>query len=684
MGTAEVDGAVRHVHPFAAYVRLVPAGLGAAIGTVALLRMAVSIDFGTDSDADIFFWYVELAAALTTALLGAWMVRRSPTSAGGWLLQIASVALAVSALTTAGVTRPDAWMPFGAVTADVQLWANLLGRVILLAAAVVSLPDRLVPGRVGGGLGTALVAALVVGVTAGLLLHGRTGTLLDTPVGFGNRAWIDAAAGVSPWIFRLLLVVQAASLLFLSRQRGGEPTLFQVIGWALAAGALPTAFPSIADRLPGPSAEILAALTLPTLPVVSVVAALRALSWTVSRLVSRTIVWGLLSIGVVVVQVIAVAVAASAGGRAGFLTAVTASVAVAAGFQAARLRLQRAVDRLLYGAGRDPWVALGDLGRRMEVALGPDDVLPELATSIATAFGAGVVVERATPAGAEEVARAGSFEDRGRVYTWPLIHQGEKVGALTVSAPAAAPFRPTDVAALANLAQQAAVAAYGVRTSLELRRSQAELVAAVEDERRRLQRELHDGLGPTLAGVALGIRAARNQRAAAGDSVGNADSDQLLARLTEEVENSVEEVRRIVHDLRPAVLDQLGLVAALRAYAERCTTKALSVTVEIVGELPMLSAATEVAAYRIAVEAITNVVRHAEASVCRVRLRGDDGLVVEVVDDGVGMSGEITAGVGLSSMRDRSMGVGGRLLIDVGPTGGTRVVAALPAEVGGA
>lgn len=671
------DGPPGPARAVAAPLALAPALAAAAISIVALLRGAVSVDFYTPADGDLFLWAVELAVALTAAAVGGWMVRRSSNSAAGWLLQMASVALALSALTTTAFTRPESWLAFGAASGDVELWANLLGRVLLLAAAVVSVPDRLLPGGIGGGLGTALAAALAVGITAGLLLHGEGDALRNTPIGFGNRAWVDAAGSVPPWVFLVLLAVHAVVLVALSRQRGGEPTLFQIVGWGLAASALPAAFPSIAEHLPDSAVDILAAVALPTLPVVSVVAALRALSWTANRLVSRTLVWALLSMGAVLVQAVAVAVAAIAGGRVGFAAAVTASLAVAFGFQAARHRLQGAVDRMLYGAGRDPWVALADLGRRMEIALGPDEVMPHLATSIANAFGAAVSVELATPTGMQEVAKAGTIEDRGHVHSWTLIHQGERIGTLTVCAPAAAPFRPTDVASLANLAQQAAVAAHGVRTSVELRRSQAELVAAVEDERRRLQRELHDGLGPTLAGVALGIRAARNQP-------GTPDSDALLARLTDEVEASVEEVRRIVHDLRPAVLDQLGLVAAIRAYAERCSTAQLTVTVTVMDDLPLLSAATEVAAYRIAIEAITNVVRHARARTCHVRLRGGDGLIVEVEDDGVGIQGDITAGIGLSSMRERSLGVGGRILIDVGPTGGSRVIASLPAEVRGA
>jgi len=604
------------------------------------------------------------------------LVRRWRMPAGGWLLQLCAAALALSALTATTGIRSDAWLPFGAATVDVQLWANVLGRAILLAAAVVLVPDRTERGGIGGGLGTGLIAALVVGSTAGLLVHHRAGTLGARPLGFGNSAWIEAASSVPPWVFAVLLAVHVTALVFLSRQRGGEPSLFQVIGWGVAVGALPAAVPSMAERLPGAAVEVMTAVTLPILPVVSVVALLRTLSWTVNRLFSRSIVWGLLSIAIVVVQAVAVAIAALTGQRVGFVAAVAASVLVAAGFHRARLRVQGAVDRLLYGVGRDPWIALADLGRRMEVALGPDEVLPELATAMASAFGAGVVVEFVTPNGMREVARAGSFDDRGSPSTWPLVHQGERVGTLTACPPAAAPFRPVDIAALANLARQAAVAAHGVRTSLELRRSQSELIVAIEGERRRLQHELHDGLGPTLAGVALGIRAARNQRETSGTG-----ADELLARLTAEVEASVEEVRRIVHGLRPAALDQLGLVAAVRAYAARCSTDGLAIGVEVLGELPMLAAATEVAAYRIAVEAITNVVRHARARTCVVRLRGDEGIIIEIQDDGVGLGSEITAGVGLSSMRERSMGVGGRLFIDVAPGGGTRVVAELPSEV---
>lgn len=658
-------------------LRAAPGVAGLTVGVVALVRMAMSIDLGSQADADIFFWYVELAAAFTAAAAGGWLTWRSPTSPGGWMLQLASVALAVSALTASAGTLEGSWLPFGSATLDVQLWANLLGRAVLMAAAIVAIPDRLVSGRVGGGLGTALTAAVVVGVTAGLLVRSDADSLVNTPLGFGNRAWVEAAAGTASWIFLALLAVHAASLLILARQRGGEPTMFQALGWGIAACATPAAFPAVAARLPESMVDVMAALALPFLPVVSVVALLRALSWGVSRFVRRSIVWGLLSLAVVVVQALVVAVVASLGSRVGLAVAVAATVLLVSGFHVGRGRLQAGVDRLLYGAERDPWRALGDLGLRMEDAAGHDTVLPELASALADAFGTAVAIELESGSGElVEVARAGSVDRAGHEHRWPLVHQGEQIGRMTVVAPRNADLRSGDVAALASLARQAAVTAFAVRTATELRQSKADLVVVVEEERKRLQHDLHDGLGPRLAGVALGIRAARNQHASGGDP------DELLAALTDEVEDGIEEVRRIVHDLRPAALDQLGLVGAIRAYAERCSTAELSVTVDVADEVPELSAATEVAAYRIAIEAVTNVTRHARARHCQIRLgsRGT-GIVVEVEDDGIGMRAGEREGVGLASMRDRCAGVGGQLALEVAPGGGVRLVAALPGEV---
>lgn len=646
-----------------------PAVLAGLVAIAGVLRVGAAVDH--EAPGDLILWTFEVAAALTAAAAGGCLVRRDRGSGAGWLLQLTALELSLSALTDTGAVLDGTWQPFGDVTDTVQLWANVLGRVTLLAAVVVLLPDR-AGGRAGAG--TALAAALVVGGAAGAVLHQRSDELRDTDLGFGNQAWIDAAGEVPSWVLVGLLLVHVCSLVLLSRRRAGsDPTSFQVVGWGLAAVALPAVVPAIRDELPGAWPDVFATIALPLLPVVSLVAVLRAVTWTVERLVSRTIVWGLLSVAVVLVQALAVAVAAQAGARAGFLLSVAATVVAAVGFTAARRRLQAAVDRLVFGADRDRPTALSELGRRMEGALGPDELLPALAAAVVAAYGGGVLVELDGPDRPQEVARAGALDTGGAHHRWPLVHQGERIGCLTARAPASVPFRASDLESLGHLAGQVAVAAYGVRTSLELRQSQTALVSAVEEERRRLQRDLHDGLGPALAGVALGLRAVRNQLVAQGHEPG-----PLLARLSEEAEASVDVVRRIVHDLRPAVLDQLGLLGAVRAYAERCSNTDLQVELVAPDDLPPLSAATEVAAYRIAVEAVTNAVRHAGATRCTVRLRIDDGLQVEVEDDGHGIAEDALPGVGLASMRERSAGVGGQLLLSRRSGGGTRITARLP------
>lgn len=213
------------------------------------------------------------------------------------------------------------------------------------------------------------------------------------------------------------------------------------------------------------------------------------------------------------------------------------------------------------------------------------------------------------------------------------------------------------------------------RTVTRLRMSQQLMVEAVESERRRLRQELHDGLGPALAGIALGLRAAGGSIAAQAPA-----TSQLLDRLAAETEASLEEVRRIVYDLRPPALDQLGLRGAVLAHAERCCSAPDTPNLRSeISRLPTLPASVEIASYRIAVEGITNALRHAAAQSLRLRLAIEgDNLVVEVADDGCGLPAEVIPGVGIISMRERAESVGGQLTLSTGDAGGTTVRAVLP------
>jgi signal transduction histidine kinase len=159
-------------------------------------------------------------------------------------------------------------------------------------------------------------------------------------------------------------------------------------------------------------------------------------------------------------------------------------------------------------------------------------------------------------------------------------------------------------------------------------------------------------------------------------------ADALLAELEDDMEVALADLRRLVYDLRPPTLDQLGLVGAIRDAAERyeprLTANGPRISIHAPNELSPLPAAVEVAAYRIVQEALTNVVRHARAGHCTVRLTSGDELELEITDDGVGLPADHRSGVGLNSMRERAEELGGTCVIEPAPSGGTRVLARLP------
>jgi signal transduction histidine kinase len=207
-------------------------------------------------------------------------------------------------------------------------------------------------------------------------------------------------------------------------------------------------------------------------------------------------------------------------------------------------------------------------------------------------------------------------------------------------------------------------------------RSRGRIVAAREEERRRLRRDLHDGLGPTLAAIGLKVDLARERAGPEADGLGG-----LLDEIRTDVRSVISDVRRLARELRPPTLDSLGLAGAIRQQAAALAGGAAgpSIVVQIEEPLPVLPAAVEVVAYRIATEAMTNVVRHAEAQSCIVRLAVDrDGLVVEIEDDGRGIDPTAPSGVGRRSIDERAAEVGGEVDLLTRPGGGTIVRARLP------
>jgi signal transduction histidine kinase len=258
----------------------------------------------------------------------------------------------------------------------------------------------------------------------------------------------------------------------------------------------------------------------------------------------------------------------------------------------------------------------------------------------------------------------------------PLAYQTERVGELILAprAPGES-FSPADMKLINIIAQQAGVAAYTVRLNNDLQKSRERLVTAQEEERRRLRRDLHDGVGPTLASLSQRLDAAADLvESDPGRSV------QLLKELKGQVKGTLAEIRRLVYALRPPVLDEFGLVSAIREHAAQYSgPNGLTITFDVTEPMPPLPAAVEVAAYRIALESFTNIINHAEATACHIKVRTEDNhLVLEVADNGKGIPGNKHAGVGLTSMRERAVELGGEYFIENIPSGGTRVGARLP------
>jgi len=368
--------------------------------------------------------------------------------------------------------------------------------------------------------------------------------------------------------------------------------------------------------------------------------------------VRRTLVYAVLT-GLVLVVFVGVVAGLAAIIPSGLTPQIVAASLIAVGLAPARDRIQSVIDRLLYGERGDPFAAMRRLGTPMGGT--DDEVVPGVLQALADALH----VEAATiePPGGEGVPLAFGGADLGRLRI--TLRRGEQT------------LTKADERLLQAVAPLVAAVVHSAALADNLRVEQARVVAATSTERARLRQELHDGLGPSLTGMGLGLEAAQRSGA----------TDELLGRLRSEVSSALEEVRRIIDDLRPTALDEDDLLTALRRRTEQVTaTGTVQVDFDAPNALPELSVLVATAAYRIADEALTNVVRHAHATRCTVRVHADGTLHVEVSDDGVGVNGGREGGVGLGSMRERAERLGGSFLLrDNNP--GTLVLADLPLAV---
>jgi signal transduction histidine kinase len=324
----------------------------------------------------------------------------------------------------------------------------------------------------------------------------------------------------------------------------------------------------------------------------------------------------------------------------------------------------------MLGRSAEPYDAIAGLASSLETADDGAEQLAAVTRSVAAAFGVRFVgIELERPGGEHLMASYG--ERPAETRTLPITYRDTEIGRLVLPARGLrSRLSRRDEELLGDLVRQAATAARASRMADDLQLGRERMVLAREEERRRIRRDLHDGLGPALSGVVFRLESARllvdgDPEAAKGHLEGtSADVREVVA-----------DVRRLVHDLRPPALDDRGLVGALTQLAEQ---QPFETTIEADG-VTALPAAVEVAAYRIAAEALTNTARHSGAGTCTVRLVADRGeLLVEVGDDGRGIDPDRQAGVGLLSLRERAEELGGRSEVTCPPAGGTVVRAWLP------
>ncbi len=472
----------------------------------------------------------------------------------------------------------------------------------------------------------------------------------------------------------LVLASVLVPLVRLVRQRGEQRLQVMWLVWAAVVFALVNLPGFVGVTAPPP----LPLLTIPLIPAALTVAILRYRLYGIRLVINRTVVYTLLT-AVLLGLYVALTIGIGRLVTYGPLPQILATGTVAVAFSPIRSGLQTAVDRFFFGDRTRPYWALVHLGRQLETPMAPNAVLPAIASVVASSLRLRYVrVAAGREDGPYRVVEHGS--PGGTLVDLPLSHRGEPVGTLTIALP---PRQPTlddgRAALLEDLRRQAGPAVHAVVLTDDLMRSRERTVAALEEERRRIRRDLHDGIGPTLTGAALKVDAV----------IGLLRDDQtgareLLGDVLRQNRSAINEIRRLVYGLRPPALDDLGLVGALREYAETLAgtagTNTLRIIVTAPAPVPPLPAAVEVAAYRIATEGITNVLRHADASNAEVIVRTDDLLRIDVCDDGRSAGTPWRRGVGLISMRERAEELGGRC--DAGPTpDGGLVRAVLPLEL---
>jgi signal transduction histidine kinase len=649
--------------------RAVACGLAAfAVGSaVAAMAVAATTTGPAYSSAELVRG---LMLAVGFGGLGAVVASLRPRLAAGWLMVTIGLSGGVSALAGALAHRELlAGDGGGEVLLWLSTWTWVPGYVLVPTLLLMVLPDG-APRSPRWRRLLGFVVATNVLAPLGWALTPYDEQDVPPPSYYGDVTNPVGIDGSGPYLMFLILPVAISAVIGVSslviRLRGAVGRERDQLLWVLG-GALVTVTLLLLAWVVSPLSTVLIAVAALPLPVAIAWALLRGHLWELDIVLAPTLVYALLSIAAASIYAVLVWIGSVLLGGLLRGSEVIAFVVAAVLVLPLHTWVQRLVNRLLYGDAQDPQAAVRRLSSQIEAATHAAEILPTIVGVIASAVRL-TYVELAVPG--RKAVRLGPVVDSTEVI--PLVHRQHDVGTLTVGLPPGGlGDRSRDL--LDRLSQEAATAAYALRLQEELQLSREHIVRSREEERRRMRRDLHDDLGPGLAATAIQL-----ERAAHLVESDPTKAKDVLDAAAGYLRSTVGAVRVIVDDLRPGVLDDLGLEAAVRDQAERLGGGGLQVEVLGIGDLTTLPAAAEVAAYRIASEALTNVARHANATSAAVRLtRNGHNLLVHVEDNGRGLTDDSRLGVGLESMHQRAAELGGTCAVSSSATG-TTVEAVIP------
>jgi signal transduction histidine kinase len=645
--------------------------LGAAPGDLALIRA------GADITALGLTTVLAGAALLVTGLLLLWRVPWHPVAVllTGFGLYWGIDGLAASWASYAAMIDPE--VPLGTLAFWFVQRAGA-GLLLVIPLLLVIFPDgRLLSGgwRWISIASVVLVSLILVG---GVLADFRAFEpgesdpsldRLDQPwfvLSLPDEAWpvFYTVTQTAPLVGTVLALAVA-----IARYVKSDEVQRSQLRWLLWAGAIIAVLLIFNRAFPADWVTWLFFVAIALVSASVLVAVLKYKLYSIDRLLSWTLVYGALLAGVLVVDVMLVAVVGAAIDER--TTALFAVLLVTLLYAPLRERLFRLSSRIVNGRRDDPYGVVSALAGRLEEAKNSAEQLHEVAKAVAEAFASPYVrVELDQPDGGTLAASAGT--QHAEIRSLPLQYRGVPIGRVGMEPGRRPRLSDRDQRLLVDLVRQAAAAIRASELNAELQRIRERLVAAREDEKHRLRRDLHDGLGPLLASIRLRIETARNLAATAPEK-----SSEFIASAIADTTEAVADISRLVSDLRPPALDEFGLVRALERQCARFRTAERTVrfSADIAGPL---SAAVEVAAYRIVSEALNNVARHSGATEVDVSLALHDTLTVEVHDNGRGIPEDAVAGIGLASQRERAVELGGEWHVTARPGGGTTVRAVLP------